>query len=188
MEPLSRHDIRVRPRRRAVAAVVGTPAMQGTTGPRVCAAINGGPRVRAAIIGGTGTKVRARGDVDVNALVKRDLSSNTISVAAGLLGLAGSIGVYSIGGNFDSNYRATDNDSGGGTTESADALEGDNERTVTGSVEGTTSGLVDGFTSANSGGLPPFRRALAAVLTDAGPVDPSPLERLRAGLAQLRPG
>lgn len=39
-----------------------------------------------------------------------------------------------------------------------------------------------------SGGLPPFRRVLAAVLTDAGPVDPSPLERLRAGLAQLRPG
>ncbi|AKC87826.1 5-demethoxyubiquinol-8 5-hydroxylase UbiM [Pseudoxanthomonas suwonensis] len=37
-------------------------------------------------------------------------------------------------------------------------------------------------------GLPPFRRALAAALTDASPVDPTPLQRLRTGLAQLRPG
>ncbi|KAF1688011.1 hypothetical protein B1992_00830 [Pseudoxanthomonas broegbernensis] len=36
--------------------------------------------------------------------------------------------------------------------------------------------------------LPPFRRAIAATLTDAGPVDPSPLQRVRAGLAQLRLG
>ncbi|MCR6687574.1 5-demethoxyubiquinol-8 5-hydroxylase UbiM [Pseudoxanthomonas sp.] len=38
------------------------------------------------------------------------------------------------------------------------------------------------------GNLAPFRRMLATTLTDAGPVDPSPLQRLRAGLAQLRPG
>jgi len=35
--------------------------------------------------------------------------------------------------------------------------------------------------------LAPFRRLVAASLTDAGPVDASPLQRLRAGLAQLRP-
>lgn len=39
-----------------------------------------------------------------------------------------------------------------------------------------------------SAGLPPFRRLLAATLTDAGPVDATPLQRIRAGLAQLRPG
>ncbi|UNK57093.1 5-demethoxyubiquinol-8 5-hydroxylase UbiM [Pseudoxanthomonas daejeonensis] len=39
-----------------------------------------------------------------------------------------------------------------------------------------------------SAALPPFKRVLAAVLTDAGPVDPSPLQRLRSGLQQLRPG
>ena len=38
------------------------------------------------------------------------------------------------------------------------------------------------------GNLAPFRRMLATTLTDAGRVDPSPLQRLRAGLAQLRPG
>ncbi|WP_372014180.1 5-demethoxyubiquinol-8 5-hydroxylase UbiM [Pseudoxanthomonas sp. 10H] len=36
-------------------------------------------------------------------------------------------------------------------------------------------------------GLPPFRRLLAAALTDAGPVDPTPAQRLRDGLARLRP-
>ncbi|MBJ6984442.1 5-demethoxyubiquinol-8 5-hydroxylase UbiM [Luteimonas sp. MC1750] len=35
--------------------------------------------------------------------------------------------------------------------------------------------------------LPPLRRALADVLLDDGPVDPTPLERLRRGLAVLRP-
>jgi ubiquinone biosynthesis UbiH/UbiF/VisC/COQ6 family hydroxylase len=39
-----------------------------------------------------------------------------------------------------------------------------------------------------SAGLPPFRRLLAAALTDAGPADPTPLQRLRSGLASLRPG
>ncbi|WP_028918863.1 5-demethoxyubiquinol-8 5-hydroxylase UbiM [Pseudoxanthomonas suwonensis] len=39
-----------------------------------------------------------------------------------------------------------------------------------------------------SAAVPPFRRLLAAGLTDAGPVDPTPLQRLRAGLAALRPG
>ena len=38
-----------------------------------------------------------------------------------------------------------------------------------------------------SGALAPFRRVVAAGLTDAGPVDPSPLQRLRAGLQVLRP-
>ena len=38
-----------------------------------------------------------------------------------------------------------------------------------------------------SGALGPFRRVVAAGLTDAGPVDPSPLQRLRAGLQVLRP-
>ncbi len=37
-------------------------------------------------------------------------------------------------------------------------------------------------------GLPPFRRLLAAALTDAGPVDPTPLQRIRSGLSRLRPG
>ncbi len=36
--------------------------------------------------------------------------------------------------------------------------------------------------------LLPFRRTVAATLTDAGPADPGPLQRLRNGLAQLRPG
>jgi ubiquinone biosynthesis UbiH/UbiF/VisC/COQ6 family hydroxylase len=36
--------------------------------------------------------------------------------------------------------------------------------------------------------MPPFRRVLATALTDAGPVDPRPLQRLRAGLQALRPG
>ena len=39
-----------------------------------------------------------------------------------------------------------------------------------------------------SAAVPPFRRMLAATLTDAGPVDAAPLQRLRAGLARLRPG
>ncbi len=39
-----------------------------------------------------------------------------------------------------------------------------------------------------SAALPPFRRVLAAGLTDAGPVDPTPVQRLRAGLEVLRPG
>ena len=39
-----------------------------------------------------------------------------------------------------------------------------------------------------SAGMSPFRRVLATVLTDAGPVDPSPLQRLRSGLQHLRPG
>ena len=39
-----------------------------------------------------------------------------------------------------------------------------------------------------SGALAPFRRVVATGLTDAGPVDPTPLQRLRAGLQVLRPG
>ena len=39
-----------------------------------------------------------------------------------------------------------------------------------------------------SGALAPFRRVVAAGLTDAGPVDPTPLQRLRNGLQVLRPG
>ena len=39
-----------------------------------------------------------------------------------------------------------------------------------------------------SGALAPFRRVVAAGLTDAGPVDPTPLQRLRASLRVLRPG
>ncbi|MBE2292007.1 MAG: 5-demethoxyubiquinol-8 5-hydroxylase UbiM [Xanthomonadaceae bacterium] len=38
------------------------------------------------------------------------------------------------------------------------------------------------------GALAPFRRAIAAGLTDAGAADPGPLQRLRAGLQVLRPG
>jgi hypothetical protein len=55
-----------------------------------------------AVIGGAGTKVRAKDLVDVNSLARRDLSSNTISVAAGGFALAGSISVYSVGGDFGS--------------------------------------------------------------------------------------
>jgi Ubiquinone biosynthesis hydroxylase, UbiH/UbiF/VisC/COQ6 family len=36
--------------------------------------------------------------------------------------------------------------------------------------------------------LAPFRRLVAASLTDAGPVDASPLQRLRTGLARMLPG
>jgi len=39
-----------------------------------------------------------------------------------------------------------------------------------------------------SAAVPPFRRVLAATLTDAGPVDAAPLQRLRSSLARLRPG
>ncbi|KAF1697744.1 5-demethoxyubiquinol-8 5-hydroxylase UbiM [Pseudoxanthomonas koreensis] len=39
-----------------------------------------------------------------------------------------------------------------------------------------------------SAALTPFQRIVAAGLTDAGPVDPTPLQRLRTGLEALRPG
>src|SRR5262249_33059286 len=100
-----------------------------------------------AASGGAGTKVRANGAVDVNALSHRDLSSNTISVGAGGLALAGGIIVYSVGGNFGSSY--TEN-ADGGSSKSADALDSD-KGDVTSSVEGTVGGLVGGFTRHDSG-------------------------------------
>ena len=48
--------------------------------------------------------------------------------------------------------------------------------------------LLRGATLRAGARLAPFRRLVAASLTDAGPVDASVLQRLRAGLAHLRPG
>src|SRR5262249_13381303 len=110
-----------------------------------------------AVIGGAGTKVRAKDAVDVNALARRDLSSFTISVAASGLSLAGSIAVYSVGGNFGRTTTA----SNGNASASQDALAGDKDgnTSVTGSVESSTSGLVGGFTANDAGSVPTFTAA-----------------------------
>ena len=101
-----------------------------------------------AVVGGAGTMLRARGDVDVNALARRDLGSNTISVAAGGLGLAGSISVYSVGGNFDPNYSASDSARSG----SQNALADDKGRNVTSEAQGSSSSLAGNVGSGSDSG------------------------------------
>ena len=48
----------------------------------------------------------ARRDVHVNALAVRDIETIVISVGAGIGGVAGSIGVYTLGGNLESTYQS----------------------------------------------------------------------------------
>src|SRR5262249_8545043 len=102
-----------------------------------------------AIIGGTDTKVRARDNVDVNSIARRHLSSNTISATAGGFALAGSISVYSVGGNFGSTHSADDGNRHSG---SQDALAGNSSgsTSVTQSTEGSTQGTIDSFTKSDS--------------------------------------
>ena len=129
-----------------------------------------------AIIGGAGTRVRARKSVDVNALAKRDLASNTISVAAGGLGLAGSIGVYSVGGDFSGEYSASDDNGHDKTANSLSgkAGNGEDDDNVVSSVERTTGGLLGGFT-ANDAGPPAFHGA-AVVDTANDTLDVNPAD------------
>ena len=119
-----------------------------------------------AVVGGTGTKVRARDSLDVNALARRDLSSNTISVAAGGLSLAGSISVFSVGGNFDPTYSASDGQSGAGHSKTQDALAGDSSGNshVTSEAQGNSSKLAGGVGSGGNDGT----RTLAAGAVDTG--------------------
>ena len=131
-----------------------------------------------AIIGGAGTEVRARGDLDVNAIAKRNLSSNTISVGAGGLGLAGSISVYSVGGNFGSSYTANDGTHG---AKSQDALDGGSKGSVTGSVEGTTAGLVGGFTQSDSASATPFGSGAVDAANDTLDINSDPNRKLHEG-------
>ncbi|NOY98117.1 MAG: hypothetical protein GXP40_02795, partial [Chloroflexi bacterium] len=48
--------------------------------------------------------VNARRDVHVNALATRDIETVIVSVGAGIGGVAGSVGVYTLGGNLNSTY------------------------------------------------------------------------------------
>ena len=53
---------------------------------------------------GSGATVSAQGDVDVYALSSKNISSLALSAAGGLLGLVGSVSVWTIGSQFNSTY------------------------------------------------------------------------------------
>jgi hypothetical protein len=53
---------------------------------------------------GAGAKVNATGDVDVNALSKKNVESDVISAAFGIAAAAGSVTVWTLGTNFTSSY------------------------------------------------------------------------------------
>src|SRR5262249_27987847 len=73
-----------------------------------------------AVIGGSGTQVRARRDVDVNALSIGFIDSVAFGIGGGSVGLGGGFIVYSIGGNFSDRYTSE----GDGTSSSDNALTG----------------------------------------------------------------
>ena len=72
----------------------------------------------SAYIGG-GADVRAANDVAINALAVKDIESIAVSASAGLVGVAGSVSVWTIGTTADGNYSVDD--------ETEDSLDTDGE-------------------------------------------------------------
>ncbi len=71
----------------------------------------------------SGANLYAKNDVEVSSLSIESLKGYAIGGAAGTVGLAASVSVWSIGTQLDKNY-SNDNRSGQGTPQSANALEG----------------------------------------------------------------
>ncbi|MCA9070334.1 MAG: hypothetical protein KDA84_15485, partial [Planctomycetaceae bacterium] len=101
----------------------------------------------AAFIG-NGVEINAARDVNVFAVADVDVISVAASVGIGASSLNGSLSIYAIGGNLDSD-RTVDNPSGG--TLNDDVLQDDSGNTVGGFYDGSLSSLVDQI--AGDGGL-----------------------------------
>ena len=91
-----------------------------------------------------GSDVNAKRDIAVNALANREVQSYAVSVGGGVVGVAGAISVYVLGGNLDSTYTVSTNDSGGTASDNA-LLSDDGTGTGIGSTDGdlTITGLTD---------------------------------------------
>ncbi len=91
-----------------------------------------------------GSDVNAKRDIAVNALANRDVQSYAVSVGGGVVGVAGAISVYVLGGNLESSYTVNTNDSGGTASDNA-LLSDDGTGTGIGSTDGdlTITGLTD---------------------------------------------
>ncbi|WP_294608493.1 hypothetical protein [uncultured Roseovarius sp.] len=103
---------------------------------------------------GAGTVLNTKTDLSVNALAKRTLEGFTISGAGGVVGLAASINVWSIGEDFGSVYddSESENTDGANASTSQDALnnEDDSKNASTetqGNVDDTSDDINDGLSS-----------------------------------------
>jgi hypothetical protein len=112
----------------------------------------------AAFVAG-GATVKARGDINIDAASTEDVTSFGLSGAGGLVGLNGSVSVWSLGAPFGSSY----SDSSG---DSANSLSGDNGNVDTfaaNEVLNAPSGALTGLGSYR-GGTPLAQQAAAAGL------------------------
>ncbi|MCW5626703.1 MAG: hypothetical protein KIT73_18450, partial [Burkholderiales bacterium] len=99
----------------------------------------------------SGAQVRARRDVEVNAVSAKDLEGYTVSAAGGFVGVQGSVSVWSVGAPIEKNVSNDRN-------QSRNALQGDNGRMADSqagdtSARGTASvsGLLSSYDKGNTG-------------------------------------
>ncbi len=99
----------------------------------------------AAFIG-SGSEVNAANDVNVYAIADVDVTSIVASVGVAAASLNGSLSLYAVGGNLESN-RSVDNPSGG--TLNDNVLQDNSGNTIGGFYDGSLSDLVDQVTGDN---------------------------------------
>ncbi len=120
------------------------------------------------------------GNVDVNALSIKDIDSMCISIGGGLVGVSGSISVWTIGGQVNSTYSADAPGSSGGS--SSDVFSGSSGGTVPGFADDMAGGsesnggyqsIVNGFTAGSDQSSQQVASATASASGSIGSAAPS---------------